>query len=149
MSHAEPQELPYEAEIAHLTRELNEAREEVAKLEGAREKATELEARLRWWQQGRDLFGSGSNGGTAPAGESKPTLAKAILHVMHEGDRTEWPTGTIMEALESRGWMPNGTTAEHAVRTKLAKLARGEDAVLQRVRHGTYALREAVSAEGS
>jgi hypothetical protein len=134
MTSIEPQKLPYDVQIADLTRRLNEAREDV--------KA--LESELDWWLRGRDLYGSpDSNGSAAP----KPTLAKAILHVMSEGDQTEWTATAIMEALDSHGWMPNGTTAEHAVRTKLAKLARGDEAVLQRVRHGVYALGEAIPEE--
>lgn len=140
MTSTKPQELAYDAQIADLTRQL----------EAAREKMAELEARLDWWQRGRDLYGSpDSNGSSSVVGAGKPTLAKAILRVMNEGDQTEWAAGAIMESLRSRGWMPNGTSAEHAVRTKVAKLARGEDAALQRVRHGVYALRAPIPAEGS
>ena len=131
MNSAGPQQLPYDAQIADLSQQLEEAREKV----------TAIEAKLDWWQRGRDLYGP--SGGNIATG-AKPTLAQAIVRVMNEGGRTEWPTSAIMEALEDRGWMPNGTTAVHAVRTKLAKLARGDDAALQRVHHGTYALREAI-----
>lgn len=123
-----PKELPYEAQIADLSRQLETAREHVA----------ELETQLDWWRKGRDLYGASNSKGA----EQKPTLAKAILRVMDEGDQTEWPTAAIIEALESRGWMPNGTSAVHAVRARLAKLARGENPALDRVHHGTYALKE-------
>jgi hypothetical protein len=132
MNSISPQALAYDAEIADLTQQLEKARERVKTLEGE----------LDWWERGRDMFGHSASNGSAPS-EPKPTLAQAIVRLMIEGDRTEWPTSAIMEALESRGWMPNGATAEHAVRSKLAKLARGENAALERVHHGTYALREA------
>lgn len=128
MASIKPKELPYESQIADLTRQLDAAKETV----------TELEAQLDWWRKGRDLYGaSGSQ-----SAEQKPTLADAILRVMDEGDQTEWPTAAIIEGLKSRGWMPNGTSAVHAVRTRLAKLARGENPALERVYHGTYALKE-------
>jgi hypothetical protein len=68
---------------------------------------------------------------------------------MSQGDQEEWPTSAIIEALEDRGWMPNGTSAVHAVRTKLAKLARGDDPALERVRHGTYTLAKRDPSERS
>jgi hypothetical protein len=126
MSSVKPKELPYEDQIADLT----------SRLEAAKENVAELEAQLDWWRKGRDLYGASNSKGA----EQKPTLAKAILRVMDEGDQTEWPTAAIIEALKSRGWMPNGTSAVHAVRARLAKLARGDDPVLQRVGHGVYAL---------
>jgi hypothetical protein len=136
MNSAGPQELPYDAQIAALTEQLEEARE----------KAAAIEAQLDWWQRGRDLYGSPKSNGNVARG-AKPTLAQAIVRLMSESDRPEWTAGMIMEGLRSHGWMPNGSTAKHAVRTKLAKLARGEDAVLQRVHHGIYTLRAPISVE--
>jgi hypothetical protein len=129
-----PQALPYDTRIAELSERLEAARGEVAA----------IESELDWWRKGRDLYGSPN--GTLDTG-AKPTLARGIIRLMSEDDREEWPTSAIIEALKDRGWMPNGTSAVHAVRTKLAKLARGDDPALERVRHGTYALAKRDSLE--
>jgi hypothetical protein len=131
MANADPQELAYAAEIARLEQRVAAAREE----------ASELEAQLDWWIKGRNLYGSNQSP-EVEADHGKPTLAKAIVHVMEENRTAAWETGEIMAGLRSRGWMPTGVSAEHTVRSRLAKMARGDDAVLGRVQHGTYALRE-------
>jgi hypothetical protein len=133
MSSPDPQELPYDDQIADLN----------SKLSFARQKVEELEAELDWWQRGRDLYGKATT--SAPNGSAnrgaKPTLATAIIAVMEAvlPERAEWTAPEVMEQLRERGWMPNGKNAEHTVRTKLGQLAQA-DGPLTRVRHGVYIL---------
>lgn len=127
-------DLPYDEQIAEISRKLSFARQTVG----------ELEAELDWWTRGRELYG-----GTRDPNkllDRKPTLAQALVVVMESGldpdmEKREWTAPEIMEALRAQGWMPNGKNAEHTVRTKLGQLAR-PDGPLVRVRHGVYALRE-------
>lgn len=141
-----PIELPYDQQIADLERELDEARK----------KAAALEARLDWWKQGRELYGHATPNGkiTELVPEehvfqtgAKPTLAQGIIRVMKSAEppRETWNAAQVMTELRNRGWMPNGSTAEHVVRARLAKMAR-EDGGLRRVEHGVYALSDSPTA---
>jgi hypothetical protein len=158
MTQSDPHRLPYDARIAELT----------ARLLDARHKVTELEAELEWWQRGRALYGhdlphDGAGGKVTelvPSREvllqpgTKPTLAQAIVRIMQDGEQNQWSPPQIMDELRSHGWMPNGSSAEHMVRTKLAQMARDPNGPVKRVRHGVYALSDSASsvlmpAEGS
>jgi hypothetical protein len=142
-----PIELPYDEQIADLERRLDEARKNAAA----------LEAQLDWWKQGRELYGHGktTNGKTTELVPeehvfqtgAKPTLAQAIVRVMKSAEpaRERWNAAQVMTELRNRGWMPNGPTAEHVVRARLAKMAR-EDGGLKRVEHGVYALSDSPTA---
>jgi hypothetical protein len=136
MTSTDPQQLPYDEQIADLD----------SKLAYARQKVTELEAELDWWQRGRDLYGQRAATTSAAPGKqrtpgTKPTLAQAIGLVMEAGlpELTHWTAPEVMERLRANGWMPNGKNAEHTVRSKLGQLAR-EDGSLRRVGHGVYTL---------
>jgi hypothetical protein len=167
MTKVDPHTLPYDDQIARLTREIDALRQKLAT----------LESELDWWQQGRDLYGSDvSANGEVPDGTAtvsagaqtaaaggkttelvpgsdvlgspgtKPTLAQAIVRVMADGPRKRWTATQVMADLRANDWMPKGTSAEHQVRTKLAHLARGQNRTLRRVEHGVYALSKSGSA---
>jgi hypothetical protein len=101
-------------------------------LDAARKQVAVLEPKLEWLRQGQAFYGNGS----IPA--KKPTLTDAIIRVMSDGSEAGWTALQVMEALRARGWMPNGTSAEHVVRAKLAFLARGDAPPLRRIAHGIY-----------
>jgi hypothetical protein len=124
--------------------DLHEVDLEIQKVSGelqrARELAARLEATLDWLRQGRELYGGSRADAAAGLPLRKPTLTQAILKVIGDGPQSEWTAPEVMNQLRARGWMPNGSSAEHVVRARLASLARGDDAVLSRVSHGVYAL---------
>src|SRR5437899_2199290 len=116
MTSAEPQELAYDEQIGHLTRQLEIARQKVAG----------LESELDWWKRGRELFGHPPNGSIGLAtGSTKPTLAQGLFLIADEAfpEKIEWTASEMMAALRERGWMPTGKYAEHSVRTKLSNVA--------------------------
>lgn len=114
-----------------------------AQLTREQEACSKTEAQLAWWVQGRDLFASGEATRRAePSSDntngSKPVLREAILRIMRDGEKKTWKPPALMRELADRGWMPNGTHAEHIVRSRLAALVKTGD--LRRVSYGTYGL---------
>ena len=141
MPEIDPHLLPYDTQIADLTRKLADARNAVAA----------LEKELDWWTSGRDLYGTPSspNGdrllhvAQAHAGK-KPTLGDALAIVIATANpgQTDWTAKQILAQLRDRGWLPGGQDPDHRVRAKLAEMARGDDSRLRRVGYGVYALTE-------
>jgi hypothetical protein len=122
-----------QAEIKKVTAQLEKAREMVAMLE------PKLDSLLRVEEFYRDESGNGT-AQSRPSSTRKPTLNNAILTVIREGSEGGWTALQVMDQLRVRGWMPNGSSAEHVVRAKLAALARGDSPALHRISHGVYEL---------
>lgn len=121
-----------QAEIRKVKAELDEARELVAM----------LEPKLDWLLRSEEFYGgNGSSNGTHPPLVTKPTLNEAILTIIREEREGGWTALQVMDQLRARGWMPNGSSAEHVVRAKLAALARGDAPALHRISHGVYEIK--------
>lgn len=131
----------FDNEIRQVEKELNDARELVAT----------LEPRLEWLRRGQELYGglSSRDAGRMTRPQAKPTLAQAILTVVGDGTEGGWTAAQVIDQLRARGWMPNGTSAEHVVRAKLAALARGETPALSRISHGVYEANKHGTSEDS
>jgi hypothetical protein len=113
-----------------------------ADLAEARKLTAMLEAKLEWLLQGKEFYkDEGSGNGTEPPSAKKPTLQEAILTVLGEGREGGWSALQVMDQLRARGWMPNGDSAPHVVRAKLAQLAGGETPRLHRISHGVYEIK--------
>lgn len=118
----------------------DEVKRVTQELEASRQLVSELEAKLDWLLRGQELYGGSRHDGQAGAPLRKPTLTQAIVSVVGEPSDEGWTPVQVMDQLRARGWMPNGSSAEHVVRARLAALARGDDPVLHRISHGVYAL---------
>lgn len=113
-----------------------------ADLDEARKLTATLEAKLEWLLQSKEFYREeGSSNGTQPLSAKKPTLQEAILTIIGEGREGGWTALQVMDQLRARGWMPNGTSAEHVVRARLARLAGGDTPLLHRISHGVYEIK--------
>jgi hypothetical protein len=123
------------------TKELDEEADRVRQeVEDARKALAALESKLEWLLKGQELLGGAGPAAARPS--KKPTLTRAILTVIGEGEPGGWTALQVMDELRARGWMPNGTSAEHVVRARLAALARGDEAMLRRISLGVYELKQ-------
>jgi hypothetical protein len=118
----------------------DEVKRVTQELEASRQLVSELESKLDWLLRGQELYGGSRQDGQAGAPLRKPTLTQAIVSVIGETSDDGWTPVRVMDQLRARGWMPNGSSAEHVVRARLAALARGDTPVLHRISHGVYEL---------
>jgi hypothetical protein len=124
----------------------DEIRRVTQELEASRQQVSILESKLDWLLRGQELYGGSRQDGrvgTSPL--RKPTLTQAIINVMDESD-DGWTPVQVIGQLRAHGWMPNGNSAEHVVRARLAALARGDAAVLRRISHGVYVLNKSAES---
>lgn len=122
----------------------NEVKRVTEELEASRELVSKLEAKLDWLLRGQELYGGARQDGQTGAPLRKPTLTQAIVSVVGEASDDGWTPVRVMDQLRARGWMPNGSSAEHVVRARLAALARGDAPLLRRVSHGVYELNRSI-----
>ncbi len=119
--------------------------EQLAEVQKIQEDVQQTERLLAWWREGQALYGFDDAPAEAvdisPNGK-KPVLKNAIFQIMREGRDANgtlaWSPAEMSQALSERGWMPNGASAKHIVRSRLSTLCK--DGKLERASYGHYAL---------
>ena len=120
--------------------------DQLAEVQKVQENVQQTERLLAWWREGQALYGFDDAPDDrpidiAPNGK-KPVLKTAIFQIMREArdanGKVAWSPAEMSQALGERGWMPNGASANHIVRSRLSTLCK--DGKLERASYGHYAL---------
>ncbi len=123
-----------------IQRRIDELKKEREPLASQLEK---IDEELNWLLRGLVVYGEKGVGKSSAVTMNgrKPTLRQAILTVMKAGSRIEWTSAEVIQALDDRGWLPQGKYATHTVRQRLRDMANSGE--IRKVGRGKFALKEA------
>jgi hypothetical protein len=128
--------------------------------------ASKTEQELRWWQEGRRIFGDEGGAEESADGRdqlgvasetneitpaaivfetgAKPTIRQAIMRVLLDSSEPALRASAITDQIEQLRWAPDGKFWKNSIRNKLGDLVKAGELV--KVDVGVYALSDAVRA---